>query len=389
LAKARLDSWKAIAEYLKRSPRTVQRWHADFGLPVHHFGGGKGPVFSYTDELDAWLTGFSETAGDEHSEADPLKARERLSRELAAQAAELWEVRTEENLSAIAALYRSAIAQDPTNGAAFAGMANAIILSALTGILRGSAAYPRAAEAVQRAIRLGCEGPETQCAVAWLQLLQERKWKRALTGFDQVLAKEPRSSHALTGRALVLVAAGDLDEAAHALRAAWSGNTFAGPSTALLGWVQFLAGNYEEALQTVAEARSSGEGNSLTAAVEALARVQSAPPASRLRTAEAAAANQQSPVLLGVLGYAYAASDQTGHAREVLNQLSRTAGDSSYPIALVLTGLGERHQALTSLESSYAGGSLWSIGFRDDPFLRSIREDPGVAPRLLKLVPSI
>ena len=31
----RLDSWKAIATYLKRDVRTVQRWERKEGLPVH------------------------------------------------------------------------------------------------------------------------------------------------------------------------------------------------------------------------------------------------------------------------------------------------------------------------------------------------------------------
>jgi len=160
LAKARLDSWKTIAEYLKRSPRTVQRWHAEYGLPVRHFGGGKGPVFCYADELDSWLSGFREGDGEESAEADDLLAtRKRRSTELTAQADQLWELRSEDNLATIASIYRNAIGHNPANGPAFLGMANAILLSAVVGTLRGSAAFPRAIEAFERAIRLGCDGP--------------------------------------------------------------------------------------------------------------------------------------------------------------------------------------------------------------------------------------
>jgi phage terminase Nu1 subunit (DNA packaging protein) len=51
----RLDTWKGIAKYLGRSCRTIQRWHARYGLPVRHLGGASGSVFAYTDELDNWL----------------------------------------------------------------------------------------------------------------------------------------------------------------------------------------------------------------------------------------------------------------------------------------------------------------------------------------------
>lgn len=51
----RLDSWKAIAAYLKRGVRTVRRWERDEGLPVHrHVHRVLGSVYAYTLEIDAW-----------------------------------------------------------------------------------------------------------------------------------------------------------------------------------------------------------------------------------------------------------------------------------------------------------------------------------------------
>ena len=52
----RLDSWKEIAAYLKRSPRTVSRWEREEGLPVHrHLHRKKETVYAFTDKIDAWL----------------------------------------------------------------------------------------------------------------------------------------------------------------------------------------------------------------------------------------------------------------------------------------------------------------------------------------------
>ena len=51
----RLDSWKAIAAYLKRDVRTVQRWERYEHLPVHRKLHGKlSSIYAYTSELDAW-----------------------------------------------------------------------------------------------------------------------------------------------------------------------------------------------------------------------------------------------------------------------------------------------------------------------------------------------
>src|SRR5687767_2854586 len=50
----RLDSWKAIAAYLKRDERTVRRWEKE-GLPVHrHVHAKKASVYAYPSEIDAW-----------------------------------------------------------------------------------------------------------------------------------------------------------------------------------------------------------------------------------------------------------------------------------------------------------------------------------------------
>jgi len=51
----RLDSWKEIACYLRRSIRCVQRWEKNEGLPVlrhQHVGGAT--VYAYREKLDEW-----------------------------------------------------------------------------------------------------------------------------------------------------------------------------------------------------------------------------------------------------------------------------------------------------------------------------------------------
>lgn len=52
---ARLDSWKEIAAFLRRGVRTVQRWEATEGLPVHRHQHAKlGSVYALKSEVAAW-----------------------------------------------------------------------------------------------------------------------------------------------------------------------------------------------------------------------------------------------------------------------------------------------------------------------------------------------
>ena len=54
----RLDSWKEIACYLRRSIRCVQRWEKNEGLPIlrrQHTRGAT--VYAYREKLDEWWRG--------------------------------------------------------------------------------------------------------------------------------------------------------------------------------------------------------------------------------------------------------------------------------------------------------------------------------------------
>jgi TolB-like protein/tetratricopeptide (TPR) repeat protein len=52
----RLDSWKAIASYLERDVRTVQRWEKELGLPVRRLQHQRqASVYALKSELDDWL----------------------------------------------------------------------------------------------------------------------------------------------------------------------------------------------------------------------------------------------------------------------------------------------------------------------------------------------
>src|SRR5687767_5613687 len=60
----RLDSWKEIADYLKRGVRTAQRWESEASLPVHRVSPDRGVVFAYRSELDGWWRNRASTSGD-------------------------------------------------------------------------------------------------------------------------------------------------------------------------------------------------------------------------------------------------------------------------------------------------------------------------------------
>jgi len=77
----RLDSWKEIAAYLKRSVRTVTRWEREEGLPVHrHLHSKSGTVYAFKPELDAWWTSRGQQLDHQPAVNEPaFRSRSRRS----------------------------------------------------------------------------------------------------------------------------------------------------------------------------------------------------------------------------------------------------------------------------------------------------------------------
>ncbi len=73
-AHGRLDSWKEIAAYLRRSVRTVRRWEEKEGLPVHRLAHEKrGSVYAYQVELDEWRSSRTELVEREDAETGVIQ----------------------------------------------------------------------------------------------------------------------------------------------------------------------------------------------------------------------------------------------------------------------------------------------------------------------------
>jgi tetratricopeptide (TPR) repeat protein len=67
----RLDSWKEIASYLRRSVRSAKRWEKEQQLPVHrHHHDKRDSVYAYRAELDGWWTNRGAKLTDQYGAED-------------------------------------------------------------------------------------------------------------------------------------------------------------------------------------------------------------------------------------------------------------------------------------------------------------------------------
>jgi hypothetical protein len=406
LQQVRLDTWKAIAQHLGRSARTVQRWHSAYGLPVHHLSGESGSVYAYSDELDRWLKmrgrdgnmevtlapdiqssnasidyGTSNAFNDLWGSAlVSIQARTRSS-QLVFLAAKLWETLSHSNLPAILHYYREAIDLSPGNAEAYAGLSLGLIAQGIWGLARLPVAYRSASAALEHAAIVDSQLPLAKCAEAWLKMLSTRDWQGARSGFEEVLTPAHSCTLGIDGRGLLYIAEGCLKKASELFLEADKRRPLSSASMALHCWSEYLAGEFEYTRHQINETRTTGRSGPVLDAVEALAAIQQEDGEANLDRIEALAAEfPLHEVLQGALGHACAVKGQDQRAREILEALINRAkarmSHEPYAIALILIGLGDRQQAVGYLEQSYRNGSLWSLGFRSDPILKPLRDDP-------------
>ena len=87
----RLESWKEISDYLRRSIRTCRRWETELGLPIHRLDGTPSArVFAYPQELDAWMEEKLNHVRAEAQKNGPFWTRKRRLFFLASARSLLW-----------------------------------------------------------------------------------------------------------------------------------------------------------------------------------------------------------------------------------------------------------------------------------------------------------
>src|SRR5215469_9956413 len=230
ITRKRLDSWKEIAVFFARAERTVKRWEAERGLPVHRVPGrGRSAVFAYSDELADWLKGEGGESASQVSASDPndeptefeTPKIESFSRPLALRSAIknlipfritawllslslaasvmvlsgsirphikasanrhvsmeeaqdlylkgrfFWNRRTPDDLNKAVDYFMQAIVKDPNDAQSYVGLADCYNLLREFGAMSAAEAYPRALSAAQRAVELDDTSAEAHISLAF------------------------------------------------------------------------------------------------------------------------------------------------------------------------------------------------------------------------------
>ena len=290
--------------------------------------------------------------------------------------------RTEDALQRAVGYFDQATQKDPAYALAYAGLADANMYLLRLGFQREppQGAYLRAREAATKALGIDEKLAEAHTSLAIVKMEYEWDWAGAEREFKRAIELNPNSDEAHHQYSHYLTAVGrtreSLDESLHALEL----NPLSLNLNAHLGWHYLFARQYDQA---IAQCRKTFEMDpNYPPAHEfiALAFEQKGMYAEAITEFQKARElSGDSSNLAADLGHAYAISGRSEEALNIVDELkgmSKQRYVSSYDMAIIYLGLGQKDQAFEWLEKAYGEHSESLRYLKSDPRHDSIRLDP-------------
>jgi tetratricopeptide (TPR) repeat protein len=85
-----------------------------------------------------------------------------------------------------------------------------------------------------------------------------------------------------------------------------------------------------------------------------------------------------SPLMLALLGHAYAVAGKKTEAQQVLNDLQQLQSQryvSPYTVAAIYAGLGDQERSFEWLEKAVEGRDIWLMNLKVDPVFAKLRSE--------------
>jgi DNA-binding SARP family transcriptional activator/Flp pilus assembly protein TadD len=280
-----------------------------------------------------------------------------------------------------------ALAHDPSFAAASASLAIAYIDLAEQGWTEPDAAYQRAAEAAEAALKLDPDLGEAHCTIGHLKAVRDYDWAGAEREFKRALELNPDDADAYDLYGRLCAAMGRYDEALALHRRAQELD----PLSHRLDVISTLlrAGRYPEAAVGARDAVELDPSHDRARATLGWAYFLSGRRDEGLGELERAVKlSPNATIWLGQLGQAYAMAGQKEKAHEILEELETRAESgyvSPYHLAYVYTGLGDADGAVECLERARNERAGAVYGIKGSFLFASLHGEPAFEALLQRM----
>jgi len=338
------------------------------------------------DTLQAKLT------GDEKQMMAMQPTTDTVAYDLYHKGKSLWEKRSGDNIPKAIAFYEQAIEHDPNYARAYAGLANAyVLLPFYTGAPR-TAFLEKGKDAALKALSLEPKLAEAHAALGKTRYF-ELDVAQAIQEYQRAIELNPNyaTAHQWYGND-ALVSFGRFDEAIAEGKRAVELDPLSPVINADLGITMYLARRYDDSIAQLKKALTIDPTffythYSLGIVLKLKGDLKGA--IAEYERAKQLSSNDSFTVAL--LGAAKGLAGDKPAAEQTLrelDQIKQSQEVDNYARALVYLGLGNKEEALSALERTYAardGSSLCWISV--DPLLDPLRGDPRFEALVQKVIP--
>jgi eukaryotic-like serine/threonine-protein kinase len=286
-----------------------------------------------------------------------------------------WYERTEAGMRRALALFEQAVEADPSYAPAWAGIADASMLLASWQFARPEEMYPRAAQAVQRALALDESLADAHASLGFVKLNWEWDWEGAQRELQRAIELNPSHETAHRWLSAFLAAIGRYPEALPIAERALTLDPVSVLPTMNLGIVHYLAGRYDEGAARFAAVLERDPGFVRGYAFLAAALAYQGRFAESDATMERAEAISVIPMVRVSRVLALAVSGREAEARALYDSLAPSNLPHFYR-AGVHAELGEVDAAVDELERAVDAREDWMYSITTQPFFRALRQHP-------------
>ncbi len=285
IGNGRLMGWKAIGMFLGRDARTVRRWEAERGLPVHRVpGGGSATVWAEPAALRDWLSGAG--SAECEPEAHPHK-RWRLILTAAGAVglvaavpltlrpfsvvaansavlspygddgranAEYSQARFGSARRSVAGLFAATdsfndlVRRYPKVAAGYEGQAEAALLLREFNSLPEETAYRRAGAAAEVALKLAPDSPGATRALGFVRYHGQGRRQEGLSLLAMAVSLDPTQAQSYHWLGTALLSEARIADAVRSLEAARARDPGSSAIAADAAYARYLAGSKREAI---------------------------------------------------------------------------------------------------------------------------------------------
>jgi serine/threonine-protein kinase len=289
---------------------------------------------------------------------------------------------TPESLQAAAQQLRSLIEVFPDYAVAYSGLAEAIGLLCLFGVVSGRDVYPDVKASAERGYALDPESGETCTVLAGLRSWFEHRWEEAKALYDRALEQQPGFAHAHSMRAMTLLCQGNVIEAESSLRRSTELDPLSASDCARMAYLHYVKGDYPSAAEHLQQSFDLDRDYPEARFYEGLLRFQQEDYEGVVQCLSPSLA----PMDIGVLSAAYARQGSPSRSDECVEKLrkcSLTRYVTPLAEAFAAIGMGDLDLAFQRLDEAIEHQTIFINLLGIEPFFNPLRRD-GRFTKLLK-----